>query len=357
MGALCSSAHPAGSKEEQEINEQISKQLASEKKKRSNEIRLLLLGAGESGKSTIAKQMKILHMQGFTDEERNSFKQVIHNNTYQAVKVLVQASEDLEVPIKNSKVKEMIPLIAEPFIDKITPKLAEAMEALWNDKSIQAVYERRNEFQIFDSAKFFLDDIARISSDKFVPTDQDILRSRIQTTGVIETTFEVESTKFILVDVGGQRSERKKWMHCFEDVTAVLFIVGISEFDQKLYEDNKTNRMHEALKLFHEVCKSKWFTNTAMILFLNKSDIFKAKLDAGKSIKNAFEDYNGADSYDASIDFLKTKFTDVIDPATNKPKEVYPHVTCATDTGQVRAVFESVKDYLLKQALARAGLE
>lgn len=92
-------------------------------------------------------------MQGFTDEERNSFKQVIHNNTYQAVKVLVQASEDLEVPIKNSKVKEMIPLIAEPFIDKITPKLAEAMEALWNDKSIQTVYERRNEFQIFDSAK------------------------------------------------------------------------------------------------------------------------------------------------------------------------------------------------------------
>lgn len=45
------------------------------------------------------------------------------------------------------------------------------------------------------------------------------------------------------------RSERKKWIHCFENVSAILFCAGISEFDQVLYEDNRTNRIHEALNL------------------------------------------------------------------------------------------------------------
>jgi len=62
-----------------------------------------------------------------------------------------------------------------------------------------------------------------------------------------------------MVDVGGQRSERKKWMHCFQDVTAVIFCVALSEYDLKLYEDDTTNRMHESLKLFKEICNSKWF--------------------------------------------------------------------------------------------------
>jgi len=145
-------------------------------------------------------------------------------------------------------------------------------------------------------------------------------------------------------------------MHCFEEVTGVLFCVGISAFDQTLYEDNETNRLHEALKLFHEICKSKWFTNTAMILFLNKEDIFRQKLAAGKSIKVAFSDYTGANDFDSSTEFLKKKFTNVEDPVTGKPKEIYTHITCATNTENVKLVFEAVKDFILNKALAGSGL-
>jgi guanine nucleotide-binding protein G(i) subunit alpha len=45
---------------------------------------------------------------------------------------------------------------------------------------------------------------------------------------------------FRLFDVGGQRSERKKWIHCFEDVTAIIFCVAMSEYDQVLHEDETT---------------------------------------------------------------------------------------------------------------------
>jgi hypothetical protein len=95
-----------------------------------------------------------------------------------------------------------------------------------------------------------------------------------------------------LVDVGGQRSERKKWIHCFQDVTAVVFCVAMSEYDLKLYEDETVNRMDESLKLFDEICNSKWFTDVAIILFLNKSDIFREKIKK-IDLSVCFADYKG----------------------------------------------------------------
>ena len=46
-----------------------------------------------------------------------------------------------------------------------------------------------------------------------------------------------------MFDVGGQRSQRKKWIHCFDDVDCVLFVVALSEYDQVLSEDSSVNRM------------------------------------------------------------------------------------------------------------------
>eukprot|EP01126_Amoeba_proteus_P036106 TRINITY_DN3665_c0_g1_i43.p1 TRINITY_DN3665_c0_g1~~TRINITY_DN3665_c0_g1_i43.p1 ORF type:complete len:148 (-),score=22.07 TRINITY_DN3665_c0_g1_i43:230-673(-) len=145
-------------------------------------------------------------------------------------------------------------------------------------------------------------------------------------------------------------------MYCFEDVTAVLFVVALSGFDLTLYEDRKTNRMHEALKLFHEICISKWFTKAAMILFLNKSDLFQEKLEQGKSLKICFEDYKGDNSFKDAAAFVQERFMDVSDPVTNKPKDIYPHLTCATDTNNVKHVFNAVKDFLLHQAISASGL-
>lgn len=79
--------------------------------------------------------------------------------------------------------------------------------------------------------------IDRMADPAYLPTDQDILRSRVKTTGITETMFKVGELTYRLFDVGGQRSERKKWIHCFENVTALVFLVSLSEYDQMLYED------------------------------------------------------------------------------------------------------------------------
>ncbi|KAF1626419.1 Guanine nucleotide-binding protein G(i) subunit alpha-1, partial [Eudyptes filholi] len=91
-----------------------------------------------------------------------------------------------------------------------------------------------------------------------------------------------------MFDVGGQRSERKKWIHCFEGVTAIIFCVALSDYDLVLAEDEEMastlmlkqeiNRMHESMKLFDSICNNKWFTDTSIILFLNKKDLFEEKI-------------------------------------------------------------------------------
>ena len=78
-------------------------------------------------------------------------------------------------------------------------------------------------------------------------------------------------------DVGGQRNERRKWIHCFDNVDCVVFVASLSEFDQHLYEDETKNRLEEALELFAQISNSKWFASTALILFLNKKDLFEKK--------------------------------------------------------------------------------
>jgi guanine nucleotide-binding protein G(o) subunit alpha len=119
-------------------------------------------------------------------------------------------------------------LDTEPF----TPELFAALKRLWADSGVQICFERGNEYQINDSAKYFLDKMDEVNKPGFNPSDQDILRTRVRTTGIIEINFTLKGMNFRVFDVGGQRSERKKWIHCFEDVTAIIFIVALSEYDQ-----------------------------------------------------------------------------------------------------------------------------
>lgn len=203
-----------------------------------------------------------------------------------------------------------------------------------------------------DSAKYFLDKLDEIGSSNYLPSTQDILRTRVKTTGIVEINFSFKDLNFRVFDVGGQRSERKKWIHCFEDVTAIIFIVALSEYDQVLVEDETTNRMHESLRLFDSICNNKWFVNTSIILFLNKKDLFEEKI-ARSSLKKCFPDYQGKDEYNEASEYIQAQFV-----AQNKSeqKEIYCHLTCATDTQNVQFVFDAVTDVIITNNLRASGL-
>jgi len=205
---------------------------------------------------------------------------------------------------------------------------------------------------VFNPCSSFFDNVGRIASPSYIPTDDDILHARVKTTGATEVRFTVNGMIFRVVDVGGQRSERKKWIHCFENVDTIMFLIAISEYDQRLFEDPTVNRMVEALNMFESICNSKWFSRTSIILFLNKTDLFKEKI-AKSPMYNIFPDYQGGEDYDAACDYLLGRFMKF---SQRRSKQIYPHFTCATDSTQIRSVLATVNEIIIESSLREAGL-
>lgn len=342
-----------GSKSEQSlVSDRIEKELKEDKKRFDQEVKLLLLGAGESGKSTVAKQMKIIHLNGFSEDEKRSYHSTVHSNVVVAIRTLCDAAKDLNIDLQHKDAAQRVLDSTATPGTSLTKELCADISTLWrNDEGIKLCFNRANEFQLIDSTQYYLDNLDRIGAADYVPTEQDVLRSRAKTTGIIEIDFTIDRVNFKLVDVGGQRSERKKWMHCFEDVTAVLFCVAMSEYDLTLVEDDTTNRMSESLKLFGEICGSEWLQSTSMILFLNKKDLFEEKIRR-VDLNVCFPEYQGGKDYTKASQYIEDKF---VSTNSNSSRTIYCHKTCATDTDNISKVFNVCKDIVLKKVLETAG--
>lgn len=337
-------------------NDEIENQLKRDRAQARNEIKMLLLGAGESGKSTVLKQMKLIHHGGYNEQERESYKEIIYSNTVQSMRAILEAMPALDIELSAQNDSRKAAILALPVqleTDNLPRDVTDAIRGLWKDAGVQEAVRRAREFQLNDSATYYFNSIDRMSAPGYMPTDQDILRSRVKTTGITETMFRVGELTYRLFDVGGQRSERKKWIHCFENVTALVFLVALSEYDQMLYEDESVNRMQEALTLFDSICNSRWFVKTSIILFLNKIDLFQEKL-AHSPLRDYFPDYNGGDNYDAACDYLLHRFVSLNQSAASK--QIYAHYTCATDTQQIKFVLSAIQDILLQLHLRECGL-
>lgn len=332
------------------VSRAIDKELKMEARE-SQECKMLLLGAGESGKSTFAKQMKILHMSDYSDEERAGFKLVIHKNIRDGMVSIINACEKMQIEI-DAKSKELVQHINEGEDSNmiINKELAEYIKTVWRDQGVQKAVSKAYGFQYFDSLGYFMENIDRITAPEYTPTNKDILHSRSQTSGIVETKFKVSNLRFRMCDVAGQRSERRKWMHCFGDVRAVIVIVGISEYDQVLAEQEGVNRLHEALKLFGDICNSRWFDKSTMILFLNKMDLFQDKIRR-VPLRVCFPEYTGANTFEACTQYIANKFVGM---NKNPEKYIYTHLTCATDTDCIRYIFSSVMDSIIKDRVQLA---
>ncbi|XP_030422563.1 guanine nucleotide-binding protein subunit alpha-14 isoform X2 [Gopherus evgoodei] len=313
-------------------------------------------GTGESGKSTFIKQMRIIHGSGYTDEDRKSFTKLVYQNIFTAIQTMIRAMDTLKIPYTAKQNKENAQLIQEVEVDRVTAlerKQVEAIKKLWADPGIQECYDRRREYQLSDSAKYYLTDIDRIALPSFVPTQQDILRVRVPTTGIIEYPFDLENIIFRMVDVGGQRSERRKWIHCFESVTSIIFLVALSEYDQVLAECDNENRMEESKALFKTIITYPWFLNSSVILFLNKKDLLEEKIMYSHLI-SYFPEYTGPkQDVKAAREFILKLYQD---QNPDKEKVIYSHFTCATDTENIRFVFAAVKDTILQLNLREFNL-
>lgn len=450
MGCSASTSMSEGENDafiqEKKANDFIEKNLQMEKQRGKNEIKILLLGTGESGKSTVLKQLKLLHHGGFTHEERLKYGQVIWADAIQSMKLLIiQArkfgialdSDNLErnrmlfkckhtilqakaldyidtgvaggseflndyvlkysersenkrrvqstgrveafdcvgVPsLENGiDIQDVSMGLSDHYEDSVTSsfiipeaiqessgtsnvtkkEIAYAIKQLWtHDRGITQCFARANEFQLEGSASYYFENIENFAQPNYLCTDEDIIKGRIKTTGITETQFSVGFNRFNVLDAGGQRSERKKWIHCFQDITAVLFVLAVSEYDQMLFEDERVNRMHESIMLFDTLLNSKWFYNTPFILFFNKVDLFEEKVSRSP-IRQYFPDYPGrVGDMEAGLKYFERIFLSL----NRNKKPIYVHRTCATDTKSMKFVLSAVTDLIAQQNLKKCGM-
>ncbi|XP_051988777.1 guanine nucleotide-binding protein subunit alpha-12 [Xyrauchen texanus] len=334
---------------------EIDAMLARERRSVRRLVKILLLGAGESGKSTFLKQMRIIHGKEFDQKALLDFRDTIFENIIKGMRVLVDARDKLGLPWQNSE-NEKHGMFVMSFENKagmpVEPCTFQlyvpALQALWNDSGIQEAYGRRSEFQLSESVKYFLDNLDRIGQLNYVPSRQDILLARKATKGIVEHDFVIKKIPFKMVDVGGQRSQRQKWFQCFDGITSILFMVSSSEYNQVLMEDRRTNRLVESMNIFETIVNNKLFSNVSIILFLNKMDLLVEKVRK-VSISKHFSDFRGDPHRLEDVQaYLVQCFNR---KRRNRSKPLFHHFTTAIDTENIRFVFHAVKDTILQENL------
>ncbi|KAI5866773.1 G protein alpha subunit [Durotheca rogersii] len=354
MGACMSS-----NKEEEEQKKRsqaIDRALDEDSRRLRRECKILLLGSGESGKSTIVKQMKIIHLKGYSEDELYNYRATVFKNLVECARAVIIGMDQFDIEASTPEAKELCEYLLGYTVESgptalIEQKVATAVQALWHDPCVERLMQHSTEFYLMDSAEYFFDEASRICAPDYLPNEMDVLRARTKTTGIYETRFQMGALSIHMFDVGGQRSERKKWIHCFENVTSIIFCVALSEYDQVLLEESSQNRMMESLLLFDSVVNSRWFMRTSIILFLNKVDIFKVKLPKSP-LGNYFPDYSGGNDVNKAAKYLLWRFNQVNRAHLN----LYPHLTQATDTSNIRLVFAAVKETILNNALKDSGI-
>ncbi|XP_042317617.1 guanine nucleotide-binding protein G(olf) subunit alpha isoform X1 [Sceloporus undulatus] len=362
-------------KEARRVSKSIDRALKEQKREYKQTHRLLLLGAGESGKSTIVKQMRILHVNGFNSEEKKQKILDIRKNVKDAIVTIVSAMSTLipPVPLANQENQfraDYIKSIAPLSDFEYTQEFFEHAKKLWDDEGVKACFERSNEYQLIDCAQYFLERIDSVSMPDYTPTDQDLLRCRVLTSGIFETRFQVDKVNFHMFDVGGQRDERRKWIQCFNDVTAIIFVVACSSYNMVIREDNNTNRLRESLDLFKSIWNNRWLRTISIILFLNKQDMLAEKVLAGKSkIEDYFPEFaRYTVPEDATPDagedpkvtrakfFIRDEFLRISTSTGDGKHYCYPHFTCAVDTENIRRVFNDCRDIIQRMHLRQYEL-
>jgi guanine nucleotide-binding protein subunit alpha len=322
--------------EQKKRSQAIDRTLEVEARRLRQECKILLLGADNSGKSTIVKQMKIIHQRGYSTEELAMWRSTIYKNVLECARAIVEAMRHFEIEVENPENKQSCDYIMEYALDpnsdmRLEHTLGDAITALWNDFCIPKVCEHENEFYLMDSAPYFFDQVKRIAAADYIPTEADVLRARVKTTGISETRFSIGQLRIHMFDVGGQRSERKKWIHCFENVTSIIYTVALSEYDQVLLEESSQNRMMEALVLFDSIVNSRWFQRTSIILFLNKLDVFRNKLSRSP-LGKYFPDYLGGNDVNRAAKYLLERFNQL----NRAHRDLYPQYVHMGTTNDVQ---------------------
>jgi len=359
-------------------------------------VRILVLGISGSGKSTFSKQMKILYNEGFTDEERLSYVNIIRTNVLIGMKELAEqaVSQGLDVEEKHRKYVRYFKENNVNELELADQNVLKKVKALWSDDAIQSAWEKCRNYQIqVSQLDYVMDNLDRITENDYIPNDEDIIRSRQRTTGAYSTRFIYEKDSWEIFDVGGQIPERKKWKTIVNEsnFTTIIYFAALDEYNMESNEApgaGKT-KMEVSLEVFSEIVNDEETFGCCRILFLNKTDLFREKIKSKDGLKEFkdkfpdFEDYlkedlendiqpknyinemvsnsnylenNKEKTFWGAIKYIERKFRNAIENEDQREQMLVAYPTCAIDKDLIEKIFHVVKDYVFDIRMTLSGI-
>ncbi|KAF8884620.1 guanine nucleotide binding protein, alpha subunit [Infundibulicybe gibba] len=416
--------------EAERISKEIDEEIQEAKKvleRKRKAIQILLLGQSESGKSSVLKNFQLVFSPRNFQNERAAWKTIIHLNLIASIKKILSVLEEEWAPSgeHSTKPQNLPPLARELKLIKlglspllsfesslmkmISPdtrnaqcicgnEVAEAVKrrrspspanendpslvlaaskgdvvSLWENSAVQDVLEKR-QIRLQDSPGFFLDDIDRIASHDYDPTDLDIIKARLRTVGVEEHHLVIEKgidagSEVYIIDVGGARSavrttgyhlpesisnvlQRASWVPYFDEVNAILFLAPLA-FNQCLERTQRsTGWLEDSLSLWREICSNKLLAAANIILFLNKKDVLTATLAAGTSVKKYVPSYGDGPNDVAHVTkYFRDKFRGYHRRFSPIARPFICYETSAVDTSSMAAILMGVREIILRRHL------
>jgi len=318
---------------------------------------VMIIGTGDSGKTTLFKQLRVIY-KGFALADIARYRTVLASNTIESMQLLLTTYGDMKsTSLSDDQVLEspssfnMRSKVVRDVMksERLDSQVAKAIEYLWTIPEVKAIYNQRETLKLnipWAAPHYFENATTWINQD-IALTTKDIIYAKINTTGISVLDFDVGNIKFELIDVGGNRSERWKWMCCRDTLDVIVFVVALDGYNLVLEEDGKTNRMIESIRLFHDLSTHAQFSGHPWVLLLNKKDLFEKKLPK-VPLNTIFDDIDKYDGCDADMALLhiQSKFEENFG---GEPSKLFCFSCCALNTESCEDIFTSMKENLFEK--------
>ncbi|TFK44480.1 guanine nucleotide binding protein, alpha subunit [Crucibulum laeve] len=319
----------------------------------------------------IEKDLKALLGSGSSEYEDLSKENAAAEIAYNATRHYSRPSANEFCVRSTSGWKGILDQIRNPSVGKgsqlhrvacqVISGCSQDIQWLWADNITQEILQDRR-IRLEDAPGFFLDDVNRIGTPNYEPSDEDIVRARLRTTGVQEYHFTLDRANataldWIMYDVAGIRTSRAAWIPYFKDITAIIFMAPLSSFNETLAEDYRINRLEDTFVLWKTVCSSKLLVDVQIILFMNKIDILKRKLEQGIKVKDYIPEFRDkSNDYETVSMWFRRVFKRIYTEHSPPKRVLNAYFTSVVNTTSTAQTLGAVQAAILRNDITDAGL-
>ncbi|RXW16816.1 hypothetical protein EST38_g9033 [Candolleomyces aberdarensis] len=231
----------------------------------------------------------------------------------------------------------------------------EDIRAVWTNEKVQ-VSLREGKIHLEESAEFFLEEVDRVASRNYIPSDEDVARVRSRPV-VQEYWINLQrrvdcppnyNTGWCLYDISRPRRSRDVWIPYVEGLCAIMFFVDLSGFNSRLSDGSKVTQLEDSVILWRTICESPILQKAGLILFLTRGDLLKHKLESGIQVKDYVPSYGDRpNDVGAVVEYFKHHFKAIANRrATDKRSPLFVFTTSNVDVRTMETAIRAASEMM-----------